>query len=155
REAVALARTNALGKPRAVELAPAPVVSDGHWQMPVKIDPFSVSPVDILDFGNGIGEFARHNFKVPELRELQFDFAREEKAFASTDGSYLTQTTYRTGAKIEVPHPSGTLFRLDALPPAGAGWEYIGEARIHDLLVSGMEQLTEDDGLPVKPVEVG
>src|SRR5690606_35134436 len=35
REAVQHAKVNALGPVRVVELAPRPVVADGHWQTPV------------------------------------------------------------------------------------------------------------------------
>ena len=44
REAVHQAKANAIGPARVVELAPAPAVADGHWVMPVVIDPLETSP---------------------------------------------------------------------------------------------------------------
>src|SRR6188472_3982995 len=46
---VAQAKTNALGKPRSVELAPVPPVADGHWETPVKFDPFAIDPAEMYD----------------------------------------------------------------------------------------------------------
>src|SRR5690606_4783141 len=40
REAVYQAQVGAAGPKRFVELAPTPPVRDGHWDMPVEIDPF-------------------------------------------------------------------------------------------------------------------
>src|SRR6185437_2233908 len=95
REAVHQAKTNALGKPRIVTLAPAPVVQNGSWVMPVKIDPFEVSPFEIQDELTSLDLFTRRTPGVG-LTMNQASSTVQEKAFASTLGSYCTQRSYLT-----------------------------------------------------------
>ncbi|MBX6333108.1 MAG: hypothetical protein IRY91_14770, partial [Gemmatimonadaceae bacterium] len=94
REAAHQAKVNALGKPRMTELAPVAAVS-GHWDMPVAIDPFAISPLEVQDFLSSLGIYCR---RIPNLF-VQGNYAiatTQEKAFASTVGSYCTQRCWRT-----------------------------------------------------------
>ncbi|HEU4642614.1 MAG TPA: metallopeptidase TldD-related protein, partial [Gemmatimonadaceae bacterium] len=91
----------------------------------------------------------------------------QEKAFASTAGSYCTQRCYRTegGLTVHVRTEKGPegQFDLLCLSPAGLGWELyradrIPRVREHSLreeITRGIEELKEDLLLPVKPVDVG
>jgi TldD protein len=166
REAVHQAKVNALGKPRVVELAPAPVVAGGHWEMPVAIDPFAISPFAVQDFLTGLELYTARN----PIAKVTSNFAVaevQEKAFASTAGSYCTQRCYRTEGVLTVhlkpeKGPEGT-FALLCLSPAGLGWELytadrIPRVREHSLreeIRRGIEELKEELLLPVKPVDVG
>jgi TldD protein len=158
REAVHQAKVSAPGQSRALELAPVPVIADGHWTMPVEIDPFEVSPFEIVDYLLSLQNFVtRHpDFKVPENWCL---FQVQEKAFASSEGSYCTQRLYRSEGHLGIAlNRAGILNvggNLDRLTPAGVGWELYKGQPLRDYIVQLMTQLEEDAKLPVKPVEVG
>ncbi|HEX6537317.1 MAG TPA: TldD/PmbA family protein [Gemmatimonadaceae bacterium] len=166
REAVHQAKVNALGKPRVVELAPAPVVASGHWEMPVAIDPFAISPFEVQDDLTGLGLYTARN-PIAKVTDNVASAQVQEKAFASTAGSYCTQRCYRTDGALTVhirpkKGPEGE-FGLLCLSPAGLGWELyradrIPRVREHSLreeITRGIEELKEDLLLPVKPVDVG
>jgi TldD protein len=155
REAVHQARTNALGKPRVVDLAPAPRVTDGHWVMPVKLDPFEVSPFEIMDMLASLQTYA-------ERRGARgggpCTLLGQEKAFASTDGSYCTQVLYQTSGQIGFQRREDhrTASRsLQLLTPAGVGWELFRDQPLREEIRRLIEEMKEDLSLPVKPVEVG
>jgi TldD protein len=157
REAVAQAKTNALGKPRSVELAPAPTVENGRWVMPVKIDPFEVPPNEIADFLDGLGIFAVRTPGV-SVRRNECTLSVQEKAFGSTEGSYCTQRTYLTSGAFEIVLEQGEkqgAGALDCLSPAGVGWELYRDQPLHEAIRRLIEEIKEDLELPVKPVEVG
>src|SRR4051812_3414739 len=90
-EAVHQAKTNALGNTRAVNLAPAPVVRDESWSTPVAIDPFVMSPFEINDYLRGLGIFTANVRRGATLSVAEAAFTKQEKSFASSDGSYFTQ----------------------------------------------------------------
>jgi TldD protein len=165
RLAVALAKTNALGKKRVVELAPTAAVKDGHWVMPVKIDPFEVPPFEIVDFLLGLQTYVarRAGAKMGEASSI---FFVRESAFGSTEGSYYTQRCYRTEGAVQLELNSDQKTAsggLDCLTPAGLGWELFSADRIpflrdRSLRESVRERLDEieaDLKLPVKPLDVG
>src|SRR5581483_4664613 len=134
REAAHQAKVNALGKPRMTELAPVAAVS-GRWDMPVAIDPFAISPLEVQDFLSSLSIYCR---RIPNLF-VQGNYAiatTQEKAFASTVGSYCTQRCWRTegvfGVILTLPerHDKKGGFGLDCLSPAGMGWELYTADRI-------------------------
>jgi TldD protein len=167
REAVHQAKTNALGQSRPVELAAAPVVADGHWTMPVAIDPLAVSPFEVRDF---LSSLSIYTGRFPETRPAggligtAATAVVQEKAFASTAGSYCTQRCYRTGGELTVSlAQSQGRHTLDCLTPAGMGWELfvadklprIREGTLREEIRRAIEDMKEDLRLPFKPVEVG
>lgn len=169
-EAAHEATANTLGKLRTADLAPAPRVVDGHWAMPIAIDPFELSPFEIQDFlaslilyvGNG-------HTQVPGAGILVRDatFVKQVEAFASSAGSYCTQILHRTSGllNLQVTLNDGTSSStgLPCLGPAGMGWELFSAARIplvrddslREAIRITLEALREDLMLPRKPVEVG
>ncbi|MBX6331020.1 MAG: twin-arginine translocation signal domain-containing protein [Gemmatimonadaceae bacterium] len=167
REAAHEARTNALGGPRVVELAPAPVVRNAHWDMPVVQDPFALSPFECQDF---LASLERYLHRHPGAG-VQVNAAAatlQAKAFASTLGSWCTQRCYRTeGAFVAAvqsaqSHREGG-FSLDCLSAAGMGWELytaehiprVREHSLYDEIDRHLEVAEEELRLPVKPVDVG
>ncbi len=158
REAVHQAKVNALGPGRSAELAPVPVVVDQHWVMPVEIDPFEMSPFEIVDYLASLTLFVlRHPDFGVTGNGCRFDV--QDKAYASSDGSYLTQRLYRASGSFVVrlerkgkPTMSGA---LDRLTPAGLGWELYKGQPLRQYIEELMAQLEEDAKLPVEPVEVG
>jgi len=156
REAYHQAKTNGLGKPRSVDLAPVPAVSDGHWLMPVKLDPFEIHPFELTDYLTSLAIFAK---ETPDIAaQLDCSFFKQEKAFASTVGSYCTQRTYLTAGRFDV-----TLDRnhkrvggsVGNLSPAGMGWELIRDQPLREAFRRTVAELEEILKLPVKPLDVG
>ncbi len=167
REAVRQAKTNALGKPRVVALAPAPVVPSGSWVMPVQRDPFEISPFEIQDFLQSMDIYLR---RTPNAQsKLNSATATLQlKAFASTAGSYITQSCYLTrgvfiaAMQLEKNKPEAT-FSLDCLTAAGMGWElyvadripHVREHSVQEEIRRNVDELREELMMPVKPVNVG
>ncbi|MBX6331938.1 MAG: twin-arginine translocation signal domain-containing protein [Gemmatimonadaceae bacterium] len=156
REAVGQASTNALGKPRTVDLGPAPVVRDGQWQTPVRIDPFTVPVEEVLDY---LQSLVIYTSLFPGASAfLDCTFTKQEKIFASTAGSYLAQRLYRTQGTMSVDyqqgHQRGTL-GVGALRPAARGWEHLLDAPLREAVPRLIAELREDFALPKKTVDVG
>ena len=158
REAVHQARANTLGKARVVELAPRPAVRDGHWVMPVSIDPFETSPFAIVDQLASLSYFAA---RLPNLTPLGngCTFHVQEKAFAASDDSYCTQRVYRSEGSFSVRFQkqglSTTQGSLDRLTPAGLGWELYTGQPLREYIEQLAAELEADARLPMKPVDVG
>ncbi len=161
-DAVAQARTTARAGAPPVTLVPAPVVVDGRWATPLARDPFTVSRLEILDTIAGTSYVTLRDWGVPTL---QVSLTRLETAFASTEGSFLTQVRHATGASIGVRgrppfrdhQPVGSLdqFEAYALPLAGRGWEYVGRAPWYEIGLRIEAAQAEDLALPLKPLDVG
>ncbi|MHB2032731.1 MAG: TldD/PmbA family protein [Gemmatimonadaceae bacterium] len=164
REAVHQARVNALGGKRVAMLAPAPVVSNGNWIMPVQRDAFQVSPFEVQDLLNSLAAHARRTPGFGANR-LRADLSSQDVVFASSEGSYCTQRLFRTSGV------AGFLYKyngragggaLDCLSPAGLGYELFTADRlplIRNHSIYGeidrlLAEIEEDAALPRKPVEV-
>jgi TldD protein len=166
RESVNQAKTNALGKKRTVDLVPAPEIADGHWEMPVAIDPYAISPFAITDFLQAMLLHGERTRGVQVLRSA-CGAVDQEKAFASTAGSYCTQRTLRTNGDYQfvltLEHGQRGGANLECLTPAGLGWELfvaekiprVRDHTIYEEIDRAIEELREDLLMPVKPVEVG
>ena len=158
REAVHQAKVNTLGQSRSVELAPRPVVRDGHWAMPVAIDPFETSPFEIVDYLASLAYFVQRfpNFK-PKANSCAFEV--QEKAFAASDGSYCTQRLHRSSGEFSLEFEKQRLPKinaaLDRLTPAGLGWELYTGQPLRDYIRQLMAEMEEDAKLPLEPIEVG
>jgi TldD protein len=165
REAVRQAKLNSLGKPRSVNWAPAPAVADGQWVMPVKQDPFEVSIDEISDCLSGLRLYtdlraAAVGLQVESLQQSA-EFIVSEKAFASSDGSYLAQRAYRTHGQHDFAiidrkvgrGASGSL--VDYLSPAGMGWELFRDQPLREAIRRELDIAKSDIKLPIKPVDVG
>lgn len=167
REAVHQARANAFGQRRRVELAPVPVVEGGHWVMPVERDPFTVSPFEIQDFLESLATYT--NYLPPRTSTAHHSarFTMQDKAFASTDGSFCTQRLHRAAGgftfKVKLRDGQIGMGTLDCLTPAGLGWELFTAARVagvreeplREVIRRTLEELKADMALPTKPVEIG
>lgn len=167
RAAVHQAKSNALEKPRVVELAPAPVAASGHWEMPVAIDPFEISPFEVQDFLTSLDIYLR---RTPHTGTQQNSAVAtvQTKAFASTAGSYCTQRCHLmegvlvVGFELSRTKQRAT-FETDVLSPAGMGWELYAADRIprvrehslREVVRRGLEEAKEELLLPIKPVPVG
>jgi TldD protein len=166
REAVFQATANAIGQREHVELAPAAAVPDGRWVMPVVADPFELSPYEMTDLLTGILLFTLRQPGCTDVRQFMISLHRQEKTFASTDGSYITQRTHRTSGDLVMAVRFGEkrgLASLGCLTPAGLGFELftadrlpgVRDASLREMVVRALEEAKEDLSLPVKPPTVG
>ena len=146
REAVRLAKGEAArGKPRTVEWAPVPVVSDGDWHTPIRIDPFEVALEELSDYMVGLIEFTMDNIKFrqrgheyPANMIHQFGFfQREERVFASTDGSYLTQTGHTIHFHIDYTYKYGG--NQITLGPWQGGWDVVLDAKLREQILQQLD----------------
>ncbi|MBW3630786.1 MAG: TldD/PmbA family protein, partial [Gemmatimonadetes bacterium] len=141
---MAQARANAAARQRPVELAPVERVPDGRWQSPIQVDPFDVpieEKVNLLFEANGAAlGVAGARFVTSSLF-----FLREEKTFASTEGTYTVQTIYRTLPQMTVTAvaPDGGDFQARQSTPIaamGLGYEHVRNAD----LVNNARKWAED-----------
>lgn len=97
-QAIAIAKASALTKIRDVNLG-APVVSRGYYETPIKINPFTVS----LDEKIGLllkADAEMRRIKGVTVASGELAFVRENKEFASTEGSEIKQEIVESGCGI-------------------------------------------------------
>ena len=157
RLAVAQARANRAAQLRPVQLAPVTPTPNGEWRSPIKVDPFAVPVADKVALLLAANEAA---MKVAGVRFVNsgVNFLREEKTFASTDGTYTVQTLYRTTPTVTVTAVSPDFRDFQTrqsaeVAPMGRGYEHFTEA---DLVGNAPKWAAEAvQKLSAKPVEVG
>ncbi len=97
--AVSIARASALVKEQDVDIGPQ-VVERGTYRTPIQIDPFDIpleSKIETLLQANAAMR------KAPGVKVARGEIAalRQNKTFASTEGSYVEQDIVETGCGIE------------------------------------------------------
>lgn len=158
REAVHQAKTNALGKTRVVNLAPVPAIPNGNWAMPVQFDPFEISPYEIIDHLRGLEVYTSHLKPGAGVNFIDATFVKQEKAFASSEGSFCTQRLYSASGDFRVTFEKDRrrdFMDVDLLTVAGLGWEIFRGQPIREEVRKLIERMESDMKLPVKPVDVG
>jgi len=158
REAVHQAKTNALGKTREVSLAPAPPVRDGSWVMPVDIDPFEISPLEVIDYLRSLGIFTAHVKHGANVDLVEGTFSKQDKTFASSEGSYCTQRLYSGSGRLLLAFEKDRRKdsrQVDLLTVSSVGWELFAKQPIREAIRSVIDAMEEDMKLPVKAVDVG
>jgi TldD protein len=156
RQAVQQARANRRAQVRPVVLAPTDPVPDGTWRSPARIDPFDVAIEDkvaLLLAANEAALKAGARF----VNSSMF-FLREEKTFASTDGSYIVQTIFRTQPGVTVTAVSSDFSDFQTrqstdIQPRGLGYEHVLDARLVENAPRWAEEARQK--LAAKPVEPG
>lgn len=165
RKAVEFAQRAArTGRPRTAELGTIPVVHDGDWRTPATIDPFSVPMAEVQDvlieLGQELIEAGRVRSRPGESNDalLQLGFSQEERLFASTEGSLLTQSVVILRPLLH----HWTYRNVDAtIPcfnqPVQAGWEWIAGLSMKTLAEPVMDRIDamREHPLPAKPFEIG
>jgi TldD protein len=135
RRAVAQATVDAAGRPSPVVLAPAPVVSDGVWDTPIELDPFTVPIAEqqalLLE-----GIAAALGVRGVRSASGTLSFERTVRTFASSDGSFIVQTLHRSfpggwaNAALATDPEEWVGWRVAGLEPAAAGFETVRNARL-------------------------
>jgi TldD protein len=156
KEALAIAKANALPAADRVRLAPAAPTPDGRYVTPHTIDPFTVpieQKADLLIRANA------EALKVPGVKFVNSNmfFVKEEKNYANTDGTFTTQTVLRSwlpfAATAVAPDFSDFQTRTNVMQPAARGYEFLLAAKPVEHARQWGEEAAEK--LKAKPVEVG
>ena len=132
RQAVAQAQANAAARQRPVQLAPTEPVRDAKWTSPIQTDPFSVPIEEKVDL------LLRANAEALKVNGARFVnsvmfFLKLDKTFASTDGSYIEQTLYRSFPQMNITAVAagGGDFQSrnsTDVAPRGLGYEHVRNA---------------------------
>jgi TldD protein len=156
REALAVARANRLPGAAPVILSPGQKHGRVTWKSAYETDPWDVpleQKAELLFKANA------EALKVPTVRFVlsSMAFVKEEKFYANTDGSIISQTIVRSDlpftATAVAPDNSDSQSRGNAVQPMGRGYEYIVA---QDVVTNGRlwaEQAAEK--LKAKGVEPG
>lgn len=126
-QAVDIAHASGLVSGEKVDLGPN-VTSQGTYQTPVEIDPFSVALEDKLAY---LMKADAEMGKVQGLRIRQTNasMVKEHKLFANTEGAFTDQTIIETGGGIQATAVGGNEIQTRSYPNAFArqqvtgGWE--------------------------------
>ncbi len=154
-EAAAVAKANRVARDRRVELAPAPAHPNATWRSAYTVDPFTVS------LEEKVGLLLRANAEALKVRNVRFvnsglSFVKEERNYANTDGSVITQDYVRSWVTLSCTAVADGDFAQrgpEVVQPAGRGWEYVLEADIVGNAAKWGEEAAEK--LTARPVDVG
>jgi TldD protein len=128
RQAVGIAKANRAVNTDPVKLAPVEAFPDAEWNTPVKTDPFEMPLQPKIDLLLQINEEALKVAGASFVSAFML-FVNEKKFFASTDGSYITQSLFRSYPNFNVTAVDRTtnrFYQRASLPgPMGMGYEYI------------------------------
>lgn len=130
-QAVTIARASALANSEKVELGP-PITSQGSYQTPVKVNPFSISMEQKLDVLMA-ADAALAKVDGLSVRRGNLVFIRENKIFANTEGALTEQTIIETGGGIVATAVGEGEVQTRSYPSSfgrrqvTAGWEVVGE----------------------------
>ncbi len=157
REAVAIAKANRVARDRAVTLAPTQAHPNASWKSAYTTDPFEVpleQKVELLLKANA------EAMKVPGVKFVNsiLFFVKQERQFASTEGSVIDQTLIRSWpaftATAVAPDFSDFQSRsANEVAPMGRGFEYVVASDLAGRARKWGEEAAEK--LKAKPVEVG
>ena len=127
RAAVSQAKGNARIPHTPVELAPVETFPDAEWTTPHEKDPFEISVAEKVEFLLGINAAALD--RGADFATSSIVFQKQERFFASTEGSYIRQTFLRVFVPWEVTAVDSQAGRFasweDIEANAGAGWEFV------------------------------
>ena len=157
RQAVAQARANRAALVRPVVLAPAPVVRDGTWRSPARIDPFEVPLADKVELLLAANAAALGVRGARFVNSAMF-FLKDEKTYANTDGTTTVQTIFRAQPSMSVTAVSadGSDFQSREstdVQPMGLGYEHVLDARLAENAPRWAAEAVEKLG--ARSVEVG
>jgi TldD protein len=156
-EAVAQAEANNSALSTAIELAAVEAYPGGSWRSPIRKDPFRVpldEKIDLLLSANGEALTVSGTTSVSSSILV----TRQHTTFASTEGSILEQTVYRTFPRMTVTATTSDSSRIQSLSsadvaPMALGYEHVEDA---DLIEGARRWAAEAvEQLSAPPVEPG
>jgi TldD protein len=156
REAVAIAKANRIARDQPVQLAPVQAYPNATWKSDFKIDPFTIPIEQRAEL------LLKANAEALKVKGVRFVnsgllFVKEDRNFASTEGSVITQTIVRTAVPFQITavseDRSDFQTRGNVVTPAGRGWEYVLEQDLVGNAPKWAEEAAQK--LTAKSVEVG
>jgi TldD protein len=156
RNAVAIAKANRVARDKAITLVPTDAHKDVSWKSDFTIDPFTISVEEKANL------LLKANAEAMKAKNVQFVFSalffvRDERNYASTEGSVINQLAIKSWPLMQCTavSPDRTDFqnRNGANPPMGRGWEYILESDLVKSFGKAGEEASQK--LSAKPVDVG
>jgi TldD protein len=156
REALSIARANRLPGAEPVILAPGEKHGRKTWKSSYVTDPWDIA---LEEKAALLFKANAEAAKVPRVRFVQsgMSFVKEEKHYANTDGSFITQTVVRTDVPFTVTavasDNSDFQSRGNVVQPIGRGYEYVLQNDIVNNARLWGEQAAEKLG--AKSVELG
>jgi TldD protein len=126
-QALEIAHASGLVSGEKVDLGPK-VTSQGTYQTPVQIDPFSVSMEDKLALLMH-ADLELGKVQGVRTRQSHTTMLKEHKYFANTEGAFTEQTLIETGGGIQATAVGGNEIQIRSYPNAFArqqvtgGWE--------------------------------
>src|SRR2546421_1640746 len=127
--AIRIARASARVRSTPVDLGP-PVSSRGQYRTPLERDPFAVPLAEKVDLLLR-ADAAMGSVKGVTIREGSMEFIRQQKVFASTEGAFIEQDLFESGAGIEATATSPNEVQNRSYPNSfgrhqgSGGYEYI------------------------------
>jgi TldD protein len=157
RKSAAQAKANRAALTKPITLAPYGKAQTGDWKSPIKTDPFTIPVADKVALLIAANEAAL-KVKGTRFATSGMNFLREEKTFANTEGSYTTQTLYRSSPQMNITAVSAdnSDFQTRAaneIAPRGLGYEHVVDADMVRNATRWAEEAVQK--LSAKPVEVG
>jgi TldD protein len=156
RSAVAIAKANRVARDKAVQLVPTDAHPNASWQSEFRIDPWTIS---VEEKANLLLKSNAEAMKAPNVKFVfsALFFVRDQRNFASTEGSLINQLAIKSFAILQATavSPDRTDFqnRTADLPPMGRGWEYIQALDLPKMAAKAGEEASQK--LSAKPVQVG
>jgi TldD protein len=161
-QAVAQARANRAAQRRPVELASVEPTPNGVWRSPARIDPFDVKIEEQVGLLLAANEAALSVLK-PGGRGMGFVnssmfFLREEKTLATSDGTFVVQTIFRsqpsmTCQAVNVAAGDFQSRQSTDIQPMGRGYEHVLDAKLTENAVRWATEAQQK--LSAKSVDVG
>ena len=156
-QAVAQARANAAARRRPLELAPAPSFPNAEWSSPIEIDPFDVPIEEKVAVLLAANEEALRINGARFVTSSMF-FLRENKYFASTEGTTSQQTIYRALPRMNITAVAadGSDFQSREstdIAPRALGYEHVRDADLAGNAPRWAEEAVQK--LSAKPVQPG
>ncbi len=156
RQAAAIAKANRPARGTPVDWLPVPSVGEKSWKGAFTVDPWSISveeKAQLLLTANA------ESMKAPGVKYVfsGLFFVKEDRNYANTDGSVITQELVRSWPLMQITAISADFTdfqnRGNVVQPMGRGWEYVQQCD----LVGNAKQWGEDAAakLKAKPVDVG
>jgi TldD protein len=126
--AIAIAKGQAGWRKQPIEIETLPAYT-GRWEMPVKVDPFTIALEEKVERLLGINRAALG--KGASYCNSQVSAVRERKWLANTFGTRIEQSRVRIHPGFSItlvdPKKGGFASRASMRPPRGAGYEHLSE----------------------------
>ena len=151
--AVDIAKGSRLSLQNPVQLVPVEAYQDSYVT-PIKIDPFTVPIAEKAEFLLGLNErLLAHEERGIKKAMSYFQFIQEDKLFASTVGSLIEQTIYRSypGFNCTAIANGDAQSRGYERPPLNIGYEHIDLADLSNQVERVAEEAIEKVHAPKGP----